>query len=312
MYKTRVVSRREPMPQKTIDWLNSVNDKYVIYDDIDPYHKLYSFRENIYNIYEESADGMGDVWLNLIIGTEKAMLIDTGFGIGDLKGLCKKLIGHKDLIVVNTHQGPDHAMGNCQFDKVYCHEYCYPAIKAKRCSPRMWDYLHKDGKGIWYDFDIHDIIEYKEYELISVKNNHVFNLGLDHEIELIHTPGHAPGGASFLDKKNRILFTGQFHTNYVSILKGNNPYSEEYGTVTAFRNELVKMVARINEYDVVVPAHEVLYLDKTFVKDMLDTCNAVIDDPDCYDFAKFNEKHNIEIRYKAIGTGSIRYIINAI
>ena len=49
------------------------------------------------------------------------MLIDTAFGLGDLKGLIHKLIGDKEIIVCNTHCHIDHVSGNSHFDKVYCH-----------------------------------------------------------------------------------------------------------------------------------------------------------------------------------------------
>ena len=70
--------------------------------DINPYAEVYPVRENVYAILNESLDGAGDVWMYLIVGEEKAMLIDTGFGVGDLKGLCNLLSGGKELIVANT------------------------------------------------------------------------------------------------------------------------------------------------------------------------------------------------------------------
>ena len=57
----------------------------------------------------------------LIIGPHKAMLIDTAYGLGDMKGLVDEITGGMPLIVANTHVGPDHVLGNCSFDKVYCH-----------------------------------------------------------------------------------------------------------------------------------------------------------------------------------------------
>lgn len=42
----------------------------------------------------------------VINGTERALLLDTGLGLTDLKVL--KLCGEKSLIVVNTHAHVDH------------------------------------------------------------------------------------------------------------------------------------------------------------------------------------------------------------
>ena len=57
-------------------------------------------------------------------------------------------------------------------------------------------------------FDRQDTPEYRPYELIPVKNHHVFHLGGDHDVELIWQPGHDSGHAMFLDHKTRILFAG--------------------------------------------------------------------------------------------------------
>ncbi len=43
---------------------------------------------------------------------EKALLIDTAFGLGDIKGLADYLSGGKELVVVNTRPHPDHGFGN--------------------------------------------------------------------------------------------------------------------------------------------------------------------------------------------------------
>ena len=63
------------------------------------------------------------MWRYLIVGPKKAILIDTGFGVGNLKALCDKLAGGKEIICVNTHHHLDHVGGNLWFDKVYCHQY---------------------------------------------------------------------------------------------------------------------------------------------------------------------------------------------
>ena len=54
----------------------------------------------------------------VINGTERALLLDTGLGLTDLKEEVLKLCGEKSLIVVNTHAHVDHNSGNYQFEEV--------------------------------------------------------------------------------------------------------------------------------------------------------------------------------------------------
>lgn len=54
----------------------------------------------------------------LLEGSEKALLIDTGYGAGNLRAFVEKLTD-KPIIVVNTHYHPDHAAGNGEFEEVY-------------------------------------------------------------------------------------------------------------------------------------------------------------------------------------------------
>ena len=56
----------------------------------------------------------------LLIGTEKAMLIDCGMGIGDLRGAVEMLTD-KPLIVVITHGHIDHTANARQFDEIWIH-----------------------------------------------------------------------------------------------------------------------------------------------------------------------------------------------
>lgn len=54
----------------------------------------------------------------LFVGTERALLLDTGIGIGDLKGLVEE-ITDKPYDVVLTHGHRDHTGGAGWFDTVY-------------------------------------------------------------------------------------------------------------------------------------------------------------------------------------------------
>ena len=278
-------------PQNQISWaymkmLREGNKSMKVYD-VNPYIEVYQFSDNVYGLFNQNCDGMGDVWMWLTIGPEKALLVDTAFGIGDMKGLVDKLTGGMPLIVVNTHGGPDHCLGNTRFGRVYCNEYDYPSVKA-RGKQSSWDYLFdKSGNNIWLQFDKKDIPVYKDYELVPVKNGHIFNLGGDHDVEVVWTGGHSPGHSMFLDKKNRRIFAGDVVCSDVIACGGGPRPGTEFGqylNLTTYRDNLTKLVARRDEYDYLFPGHFMMNLENTVLVHILEALNAIIANPDSYNY----------------------------
>lgn len=281
--------------------------------DVNPYAEVYPVRENVYAILNESLDGMGDVWLYLIVGPEKAMLIDTGFGVGNLKGLCDQISGGKELIVAITHPHIDHAYGNCQFDRVYCHEYAVPTLEAMH-TPTAWDHLFdENGKPIWSDFDRADIIPYQDYEIAGVPDGYTFDLGGGHEIELIFSAGHSSGHCMFLDKKNRLLFAGDDVISMRIGIHGGKPDDPyvQYATVTQYRNQLEKLCRRLDEFDYIFPGHFIFDLENYVIEDLLAAANAILENPDDYDYAEMVNNKNFgmirRMQKYVPGLGTIGY-----
>ena len=81
--------------------------------DIRDYYRLEEQGNGVFRI----VDPMG-VGGNLIVGSERALLIDTGFGIRDIRPSVKKATS-LPLIVMNSHVHTDHSGGNYFFDTVY-------------------------------------------------------------------------------------------------------------------------------------------------------------------------------------------------
>ncbi len=305
--KSKVIWEEEPIEQLSAAYMKLLRnrDKTKKVYPVNPYAEVYQFRENIYGILTDSLDGMGQPWMYVIIGPEKAMLIDTSFGLGNLKGLVDEITGGREIVVVNTHASFDHSYGNHQFDRAYCHEYCAPYLE-KQLTPRLWDYLfNEDGSCKWTEFDRSDLIPYKEYEIVGCPNGHIFNLGADYDIELIFLPGHQAGHCGFLDKKSRILFCGD---DFISMRVGiggpraGMPYGE-FANVQALRDELEKLVKRTGEFDSLFPGHFIVDIENSVVQNLLDACNAVLDDPDDYDYEYTWKNKTSKLKFvKGLGT----------
>jgi glyoxylase-like metal-dependent hydrolase (beta-lactamase superfamily II) len=317
--KSKRIKWREP--ENPIRWAFAKelreHDKTKRIFPVNPYAEVYQFRDNLFGIYTESLDGMGDPWMYLILGPEKAMLIDTGFGVGDLRGLVNQLTGGMPLVVVNTHVHFDHSYGNFQFDKVYCQEYEVPRMQAMH-DPHIWDRLFDaNGQCIWTEFDRRDIIPLRDYQIIGCPNGHCFNLGGDYEVELVHLPGHTPGHSAFLDKKNRILFAGDdacFGAVFIIGSPPGDPYGK-YATVSGLRNELVKLVARLDEFDGIFPGHGLVDMGTILLVNILEACDRVIADPHNYDTKqemKFGDKAVIRYNKMIYQSGYLSYELTTV
>ncbi len=277
-------------PQNFISWAYMKelreNDKTRKIYDINPYIEVYQFRDNLFGLFTQNCDGAGDVWMFLIVGPEKAMLIDTCFGLGDLKGLCNMLSGGKELVVVNTHGHVDHAYGNCRFEKVYCHEYEVPILQEQ--NDTMFDYLFDaNGNNIWLEFDKADLPTYRPYEIVPVKDGYTFDLGKGYEVELCWLGGHAPGNSGFLDKTNRIFFPGDDLCSDVSgVASGPRPGmpNGQYMNLETFRGNLAKVVARIDEIDYVFPSHFIINVESGVLESELEACDEILADPQSFDY----------------------------
>lgn len=275
---------------------------------VDPYVEVYTLSSRVYALLTESADGMGDPWMYLINGPEKAMLIDTGFGIGNLEGLCAELTGGKELIVVNTHAHPDHAGGNGQFDRVYCHELSVPTLQTQNGD--MWNYLFEQGdrynRGIWSEFDPKDIVPFHPYEIIGCPDGFCFDLGEHYEVELIHMGGHTAGSCAFLDKTGKGLYIGDDLINMRVGVLG------PAGSMRIMRDAFHRLAARKEEFDHVFPGHFVTDLENWTVDAMAEACDAVCEDPigNC-SYAEQGKTGSQYFRYVS-GLGTLSYRLESI
>lgn len=79
--------------------------------------------------------------MHLICGECGALLLDTGYGIGNLKSVIEQLTD-KPVSVFNTHWHGDHTGGNSQFENVYMHEFDIPYWKE--CSVFLLKTMARD------------------------------------------------------------------------------------------------------------------------------------------------------------------------
>lgn len=140
----------------------------------------------------------------LIIGSEKALVIDNGMGIGSVRSEIEKYTS-LPLIMVDTHGHPDHAGGNYEFDSCYLNFLDLPVYKkmvTKEFRANDIRTMFKDKGQVFIDA----LLPYVE-NLLPMEEGVVFDLG-NRKIKGYLVPGHTLGSMVFYDDKSKTLFVG--------------------------------------------------------------------------------------------------------
>lgn len=164
------------------------------------YFTTVKYSDNLYQI----KDALG-VLTTLVIGKDKALLLDTGYGIGNLYEEVRK-ITKKELIVVDSHGHMDHACGNYQFKEVYISKDDLDIVKEyNSCKWRERNIKAAIDLGVLPDnFDIEKYKTMREGNLKEIKPDSIIDLG-DLHLEVIKMEGHTKGSIGLLIKEWKIL-----------------------------------------------------------------------------------------------------------
>ncbi len=177
------------------------------------FYKVEQIGERAYRIGSEEA-----VFCDLLVGDEKALLIDTTYGIGDLYGTVKN-ITDKPIVIVCTHGHVDHTCGAAQFlEPIYLAEEDFALCKRHNSKKQREFTIHDmQNKEDYFthlcrnilpeDFDCKEYLSQREGTLLKLEEGMIFDLG-GITVEVIRTPGHTKGGMSFYYREEEWLYSG--------------------------------------------------------------------------------------------------------
>lgn len=219
-----------------------------------------------------SISGPANDQMYLVAGKDKALLVDTGMGVGDLAALVSSLTP-LPVIVVNTHGHPDHAGGNGGFDEYFLHPADEPIMK-KMCTDeyRRNDLkaFHGDGTPTFQRMAA-GLVSYRETRLNPLKEGMSFDLG-GRVFEVTGIPGHTPGCVCFINEEEGIIFTGDMivETPVWMYLKHSLPLA----TYLASLQKIIKRSCRT-----LLPGHQPSPLGRENLEDLIACAEEILAEP---------------------------------
>ena len=186
----------------------------------------------------------------ILFGTENALLIDTGLGIGNIKNIVDKLT-KLPVIVVTTHAHWDHIGGHDLFDNICVHEEDANWLRNGLPIPLniIKNNIMKEAFTINppEEFNINDYTVYKGEPTKLLKDNDIIDIG-SREIKVLHTPGHSPGHICLFEEEKGYLYSGDLI--YQGTLYANYPSTNPLH----FKQSIDKL-SNLKNITKILPAH---------------------------------------------------------
>ncbi|MBS7619801.1 MBL fold metallo-hydrolase [Candidatus Bathyarchaeota archaeon] len=228
-----------------------------------PWFEVYKIEPEVYVFYEPGQ--FEEAISYLVLGEEKAALIDTGCGIGNIKRLAEEFT-ELPVMVVNTHSHNDHIAQNYLFKEVAIFDAPNSREAARRgCTKEEMAHLIAP-ELVWKPFPKE--FDPKNYFVPPfkvtrwLKEGDVIDLG-GRELEVFHTPGHSPDSICLLDADAKLFWTGDmFYTGAIyTYLPG--------GDIDTFIKSYRKMLEISGRFDKLMPSHNEPWIEKEVLKNVL-------------------------------------------
>ena len=255
-----------------------------------PWFDVYRLHDWLYAIYEGGQ--YDETLMYLVIGGERAVVVDGGTGIGRLDLLVEELTD-KPYFLLLTHTHNDHIGGCRDFDEiaVYDDDMSRESAVMGLGRDKMGEIIEGDNviREFPPGFDP-DSYYAPPYSVTRwLRDGDRVELG-GRTLEVIYTPGHSSDHICLLDRDSRYLWTGDlFYTGGVTTyLPG--------GDHDAFVESCRRLVDMMPHYEVLLPAHNEPLVEKEMMVELLKAA----EDIKAGRLTEYSESRSVAVNYDTL------------
>lgn len=172
-----------------------------------PWFDVYRVEPGVFALVE--ANQFQETISYLIVGSDRALLFDTGLGLVPIRPVVEELT-NLPIRVLNSHTHYDHVGGNAEFEQVLALDT--PYTKANQAGfphaelageVAAESFCHSAPAGL--DTAAFQTKAWRPTQVVA--DGHTIDLG-GRQLEIIQVPGHTPDAVALLDRANGLLWTG--------------------------------------------------------------------------------------------------------
>jgi glyoxylase-like metal-dependent hydrolase (beta-lactamase superfamily II) len=274
-------------PTKALTWPDVLpragNRRLEKLKSLSPWFEIYKVSEGVIAFLEPGHTEEAISYL--VLGNERAVLLDTGMGVANLQAEVERLTD-LPVVVVVSHGHYDHVGDNHRFSEVWAFD-CdtdVTRIEQGRTREECTRYM---APGLYLELPAG--FNPATYEILPSRVTHrlrhreIIDLG-GRTLTVHHTPGHTEGSICLLDSRGGLLFTGD--TFYPGMMFAHFEDSD----FTVYRKSIRYLVDLLPGVNHLCPSHNEAYVDKTVLVEVQAAFEQIVNDA-----ASFETREDVRI-----------------